>query len=396
MNKVLFVIPDKSYKSQDFVNAGIKLNLEMVIVTDSSQASEQLGAKNIFSTDFKSLDNKLIDKLPKDIDLVLPVDHSSVTFASILVEKLSITGNRTQAVENCLSKERTRRILSASGLFQPKYEKAIDLEQVNRWRNKINAKTIIKPDKGVASIGVMSLEKDYTNDEQIQKIIDNCPTSEVVIEEFIIGEEFAFEGYLKDGLLKRVVIFDKPGDYQGPYYEEKIFVAPAEIDLIIIKKIENACQKACTSLGLTNGPVHIEFKITEDEIFIIEVNPRTIGGLCSRSLNFNLFNNSLEEVILSDLLLDRKISLDLASPSSGVLMLPIPADGIFKGLDNENKAKEINEVVNIELSLPIGSNVRKPPFSERYLGFVFANGENSNKTIEALLQCEKILSPIIE
>ena len=396
MNKVLFVIPDKSYKSQDFVNAGIKLNLEMVIVTDSSQASEQLGAKNIFSTDFKSLDNKLIDKLPKDIDLVLPVDHSSVTFASILVEKLSTTGNRTQAVENCLSKERTRRILSASGLFQPKYEKANNLEQVNRWRNKINAKTIIKPDKGVASIGVMSLEKDYTNDEQIQKIIDNCPTSEVVIEEFIIGEEFAFEGYLKDGLLKRVVIFDKPGDYQGPYYEEKIFVAPAEIDLIIIKKIENVCQKACTSLGLTNGPVHIEFKITEDEIFIIEVNPRTIGGLCSRSLNFNLFNNSLEEVILSDLLLDRKISLDLASPSSGVLMLPIPADGIFKGLDNESKAKEINEVVNIELSLPIGSNVRKPPFSERYLGFVFANGENSNKTIEALLQCEKILSPIIE
>ena len=77
-------------------------------------------------------------------------------------------------------------------------------------------------------------------------------------------------------------------------------------------------------------------------------------------------------------------------------MLPIPTDGIFKGLDNENKAKEINEVVNIELSLPIGSNVRKPPFSERYLGFVFANGENSNKTIEALLQCEKILSPIIE
>ena len=396
MNKVLFVIPDKSYKSQDFVNAAIKLNLDMVIVTDSSQASEQLGAKNIFSTDFKSLDNKLIDKLPKDIDLVLPVDHSSVTFASILVEKLSTTGNRTQAVENCLSKERTRRILSASGLFQPKYEKANDLEQVNRWRNKINTKTIIKPDKGVASIGVMSLEKDYTNDEQIQKIIDNCPTNEVVIEEFIIGEEFAFEGYLKNGLLKRVVIFVKPGDYQGPYYEEKIFVAPAEIDLIIIKKIENVCQKACTSLGLTNGPVHIEFKIIEDEIFIIEVNPRTIGGLCSRSLNFNLFNNSLEEVILSDLLLDRKISLDLASPSSGVLMLPIPTDGIFKGLDNENKAKEINEVVNIELSLPIGSNVRKPPFSERYLGFVFANGENSNKTIEALLQCEKILSPIIE
>ena len=77
-------------------------------------------------------------------------------------------------------------------------------------------------------------------------------------------------------------------------------------------------------------------------------------------------------------------------------MLPIPTDGVFKGFNNENKAKEISEVVNIELSLPIGSYVKKPPFSERYLGFVFANGKNNNKTTEALFQCEKILSPIIE
>ena len=54
MNKVLFVIPDKSYKSQDFVNAAKKLNLEIVIVTDSTQASEQLGSKNIFSTNFNA------------------------------------------------------------------------------------------------------------------------------------------------------------------------------------------------------------------------------------------------------------------------------------------------------------------------------------------------------
>ena len=396
MNKVLFVIPDKSYKSQDYVKAATKLNLEMFIVTDSSQASEQLGPKNIFSTDFNSIDKKLLEEIPKDIDLVLPVDHSGVFFASILAEELSTTGNSTEAVENCLYKERTRKILTASGLFQPDYEKAKTVEHVNRWRNEINTKTIIKPNKGVASIGVMSLEKDFTNYEQIEKIIDSCSANEVVIEEFFSGPEFAYEGYLKGGLLKRVVIFDKPGNYQGPYYEEKIFVAPAEIDLKTTKKIQKVCQKACTNLGLTNGPVHIEFKIIENEIFIIEVNPRTIGGLCSRSLNFNLFKNSLEEVILSDLLLDKKISLDLASASSGVLMLPIPTDGVFKGFNNENKAKEISEVVNIELSLPIGSYVKKPPFSERYLGFVFANGKNNNKTTEALFQCEKILSPIIE
>ena len=396
MNKVLFVIPDKSYKSQDFVNAARKLNLEMVIVTDSSQASEQLGAKNIFSTDFNNIDKKLLKKIPKDIDLVLPVDHSSVSFASILVEELSTLGNNTESVQNCLSKEKTRKILTANGLFQPQYKKAKTVEDVVKWRNKKNSKIIIKPNTGVASIGVMSLEKESNNYEQIQKIINTCSSNEIVIEEFFSGPEFAFEGYLKDGVLNRVIIFDKPGDYQGPYYEEKIFVAPAEIDIETTNKIESVCQKACSNLGLTNGPVHIEFKVIENEIFIIEVNPRTIGGLCSRSLNFNLFKNSLEEVILSDLILNKKVSLDLASNSSGVLMLPISREGVFKGLGNEDKAKEINEVINIEISLPLGSYVKKPPFSERYLGFVFANGENNSKTTEALLQCEKILSPIIK
>ena len=54
MKKVLFVIPDKSYKSQDFVNAANKLGIDMVIVTDSEQAAQQLGAKNIFSMKFDS------------------------------------------------------------------------------------------------------------------------------------------------------------------------------------------------------------------------------------------------------------------------------------------------------------------------------------------------------
>ena len=63
--------------------------------------------------------------------------------------------------------------------------------------------------------------------------------NEILIEEFIAGPEFAFEGYLKDGNLKRVVIFEKPGDYEGPYYEEKMFIAPAEIDNITKNKIHN-------------------------------------------------------------------------------------------------------------------------------------------------------------
>ena len=52
MKKVLFVIPDKSYNSQDFVNSANKLGIDMVIITDSEQAAQQLGAKNIYLLGF--------------------------------------------------------------------------------------------------------------------------------------------------------------------------------------------------------------------------------------------------------------------------------------------------------------------------------------------------------
>ena len=396
MNKVLFVIPDKSYKSQDFVNAAKALKIDMFVVTDSKQASEDLGPINIFSTNFDYVDKNLVKKLPKDIKVVLPVDHSSVLYASKLCEQLSANGNSVKAVLNCLHKENTRRILSENNFYQPKYIKVKTLKEVNNWREINDVKIIIKPNDGVASIGVMSLEPGVFNDSQIKKIINNCSSNEILIEEYFEGQEYAFEGYIKEGYLKRIVIFDKPGDYKGPFYEEKIFIAPADIDQKNINKIEKTLEKACQKLGLTTGPVHIEFKIINDEIFIIEVNPRTIGGLCSRSLNFNLFKNSLEEVILNDLILDRKISIDLASNSSGVLMLPISKEGVFKGIKNLVMAEGIKEIVNIELSLPIGTYVKKPPFSERYLGFVFASGSTNSATKEALLKSDKILKPIIE
>ena len=157
MKKVLFVIPDKSYKSQDFVNSANKLGIDMVIITDSEQAAQQLGAKNIFSMEFDTLSKEKLNDLPQDIKLALPVDHSSVLFASKIVEELGIEGNSIESVENCLYKERTRLKLTNINQLQPRFIKAKSLNEINKFREKINSKIIIKPNDGVASIGVGGL-----------------------------------------------------------------------------------------------------------------------------------------------------------------------------------------------------------------------------------------------
>lgn len=50
-------------------------------------------------------------------------------------------------------------------------------------------------------------------------------------------------------------------------------------------------------LGLTQGPVQVELRVNERGAWIVEIAPRSIGGLCSRTLRFG-GGMSLEALIL--------------------------------------------------------------------------------------------------
>src|SRR5207245_933996 len=50
---------------------------------------------------------------------------------------------------------------------------------------------------------------------------------QILVEEFIPGQEVALEGLLLDGRLKVLAIFDKPDALDGPFFEETIYVTPS-------------------------------------------------------------------------------------------------------------------------------------------------------------------------
>ena len=92
MIKVLLVIPEKSYKSNDFVIAAKKLKIPFSIITNSEQVSEKF-SNNIINTNFsEDISNEVLEKL-NEITHVLPVDHSSLEYAAKLRDLLNATGN---------------------------------------------------------------------------------------------------------------------------------------------------------------------------------------------------------------------------------------------------------------------------------------------------------------
>ena len=393
MKKLLLVIPENSYKSNDFVTSAEKLDLDFLVITDSQQVSGQFSDTVIIHSFDKELENDVREKL-QDVTHILPVDHSALKFSAYLVDLLNAKGNNTKSIKTAMNKFESRNIFNS--ISKIKIQNAIvkKIEDIEQFINE-NGTSVLKPIYGTASKSVIKIDTFKENKAAIEKLMQDCSDQDLIIEEFVDGSEYALEGNLINSELNKIIIFDKPINYKEPYFEESIYIAPTEIPDKTQKEIVNLIGKACKKLGLENGPVHVEFKIHNKEIFIIEINPRMIGGLCSRCLSFGLFKTSLEEIALHAFLNNELKSIDLLSNFVGVLMIPTPISGKFISI-NKNELESIPNVSGVEITVSENSNLLEPPFGDKYLGFVFSQGESKEKVMESLTLAINLANTIIK
>ena len=393
MKKLLLVIPENSYKSNDFVTSAEKLDLDFLVITDSQQVSGQFSDTVIIHSFDEELENDVKEKL-QDVTHILPVDHSALKFSAYLVDLLKAKGNNTKSIKTAMNKFESRNIFNS--ISEIKIQNAIvnKIEDIEIFINE-NGTSVLKPIYGTASKSVIKVESFQENKAEVEKLMQDCSDQDLIIEEFVDGSEYALEGNLINSELNKIVIFDKPINYKEPYFEESIYIAPTEIPDKTQKEIVNLIGKACKKLGLENGPVHVEFKIHNKEIFIIEINPRMIGGLCSRCLSFGLFKTSLEEIALHAFLNNELKSIDLLSNFVGVLMIPTPISGKFISI-NKNELESIPNVSGVEITVSENSNLLEPPFGDKYLGFVFSQGDSKEKVMESLTLALDLANPIIK
>ena len=393
MKKLLLVIPENSYKSNDFVVAAEKLGIDFLIITDSEQVSSKFSDTVIINKFDAELNNNNLKKL-KDVTHVLPVDHSALKFSGYLVDLLEVKGNKLESINLSMNKYESRKIFNSLLDIKVNNEIIKNIDDVNTFINK-NGTSVLKPIYGTASKSVLKINNVEKNKEQIEKLMQDCFDQDLVIEEYIDGKEYALEGTIINSELKKIVIFDKPVEYKHPYFEESIYITPSELSSEAEKRVVSIVDKACKKIGLEDGPVHVEFKINENQIFIIEINPRMIGGLCSRCLSFGLFKVSLEEIILHAFMNNELKNIELLNNYVGVLMIPTPKSGKFISI-NKKELENIPNISNVEISVSEGSDLLEPPYGDKYLGFAFSQGIDKKTVNESLLTAMNLANPIIE
>ena len=120
---------------------------------------------------------------------------------------------------------------------------------------------------------------------------------------------------------------------------------------------------------------------------------RCIGGLCSRVLRFP-GGRSLEEMVLANAL-GRPIPGHRGHRPSGVLMLPVPRPGVLRAVEGRTEAAATPGVTGLTITIPPGQCVRPLPEGDRYLGFIFAEGDTQDRVEQALRVARERLRVVI-
>ncbi len=382
---MLLLIPSRTYRTHDFMEAARALAIEVVVGSPHRPALASLMDGRHLSVDFDAISESVerivafAARLP--LDAVVAVDDGGTRLASAAAERLGLPHNPLDAVIAASNKLLTRATLQQAGLATPRFQ-AVSIEtDPASIAPLIDYPCVVKPVDLSGSQGVIRADDEAgfrRAFERVANIVRSCAREGqaplVLVEDFIAGREVALEGLLRGGQLEVLAIFDKPDPLEGPFFEETIYVTPSRLKADRQTAIVEAAAAATTALGLWEGPIHAELRINDRGVTVLEVAPRSIGGLCARTLRFGA-GMSLEELILRHAAGLPMPAHDRERVAAGVMMLPIRAAGRLEAVHGQEAARAVVDIESLVLTIPAGERLVPLPEGDRYLGFLFARSE---------------------
>ena len=379
-----------TYRANAFAEAGNRIGLDLVRATDlppelATQWHVALGI------DFSRPDTAVArivavarDEMAPPVRAVLAIDDRGAMIAARASAILGLAHNDPDSALAARDKFVMRERLAGGGVPVPAYRRypastdpatiAVEIART------VTYPCVVKPLLLSGSRGVIRADDPdgfVAAFRRTRRVLEAsgmaADANDILVERFVPGVEVALEGLLTDGELTTLALFDKPDPLDGPFFEETIYVTPSRLPGNVQSAISTRTAEAAAAIGLRHGPVHAELRIDtgHDEIWLIELAGRSIGGLCSSVLEFGA-GVDLEELILRHAAGLPLHSTALEAGAAGVMMIPIPKGGLLRHVDGIDDALAVTSVTGIEITAPINQPIVPLPEGESYLGFIFA------------------------
>jgi len=406
--RLLLISHHNSYRIAPYIKAALTLGLDVTIASEGKHSLVTEVANGIhidFSNVGSSIDKILTENITKPFSGILGSDDQTVQLAAYIAEALNLPHNPPTAALCSHRKDLARAQLALADCPVPLHC-LIDLSLPLTMQIKdLPWPCVLKPLNMSASRGVIRANNEdefITACERLRPILATAEgefeQKHVLVEDYIDGIEIAYEGFLQNGELNTITIFDKPDPLVGPYFAETIYVTPSTLSEEIQTSIKSVIQKACSVYGLRTGAVHAECRIdNKNTIWILEIASRTIGGDCGRLLDNENF--SVEELAIS-LAIDEVIETNLPEQARGVMMIPIKESGLLKRVEGLLLARKTAYIDKVDIMIREGHELVPLPEGNQYLGYIFASAESPDLVTSSIRKAYEhlkfVMTPIFK
>jgi biotin carboxylase len=383
--RVLLFAATTGYQIRAFDDAARRIGAELRLATDRCHVLDDPWGDRAIPVKFERIEESLEVLRGVQADGIVAVGDQPAVLAAEAAAMLGVPFHPPAAARACHDKFLAREIYRAAGLRTPAYFRAQSVDDGGRALYPC----VLKPLRLSASRGVIRAD----NPDEFRaafRRIERMGEHAIQVESYIPGREFAIEGLVTRGNFQVLAIFDKPDPLEGPFFEETIYVTPSREGAAVQEALIETAAAGVRAVGLWQGPVHVELRGGTEvprglkpAPHLLEVHARPIGGLCARALRFD-GGMGLEELILRHALGEDVAVIRREAAASGVMMIPIPKDGIYQSVDGIERVRAVPGIEDVVVTAKEGQRLVPLPEGASYLGFIFARGGSPAEVERAL------------
>ncbi|MCD8396792.1 MAG: carbamoyl-phosphate synthase large subunit [Lachnospiraceae bacterium] len=239
------------------------------------------------STDFDIADKLYFEPLtPEDVENVVRLEHPDgavVQFGGQTAIKLTeslmkmgvpILGTSAENVDAAEDRELFDEILEKCNIPRPAGHTVFTAEEAKKAANELGYPVLVRPSYVLGGQGMQIAINDEDVEQYIGVINQIAQEHPILVDKYMMGKEIEVDAVcdgtdvLIPGIMEHI---ERAGIHSG----DSISVYPAQsISKKIKRVIEDYTRKLARSLHVI-GLINIQFIVSNDEVYVIEVNPRS-------------------------------------------------------------------------------------------------------------------------
>jgi len=265
------------YSSVHCVWALKEMGAEVVIINNNPET---------VSTDYDTADRLYFEPLlPEDVMNVIEIEkpvgvvvafggQTAIKLTKFLDEKgIKILGTSAESIDTAEDRERFDKLLERFNIKRPRGMGVNTMEEALSAAENLGYPVLLRPSYVIGGQNMTIAHEPKDVETYMNIILSGGIENPVLIDKYMPGTELEVdvisdgEDVLIPGVMQHI---ERAGVHSG---DSIAVYPPYSINDIMLKKIVDCSEKLALSLG-TRGLVNIQYLVFENELYVIEVNPR--------------------------------------------------------------------------------------------------------------------------